>query len=231
MASSTQGSAVRFRAFLLDWDGTLLDSLPLKVENAVRLFATCYGVAPEAVRASYRRHSGMPRRELFNRIAAECTGHRLSDHEFEALSDTFSETNLQTIPAKGVLRPNVHSSLEALRQRNCLLFVSTSASQQELALLAQHFGLDTYFHELLGSSPGFSKGLEHVAHVGATYHLCHKEMASVGDEVHDIRLHRAAGITAIGITGTEERETLLAAGADLVIDELVELVVYVSHVE
>ena len=226
--SSTQGLAVRCKAFLFDWDGTLLDSLPLKVENAVRLFATHYGVAPEAVRASYRRHSGMPRRELFDRIAVECTGHRLSDQRFEALSRAFSEANLRTITAKGVLRPNVRSSLEALRQRNCLLFVSTSASQQELALLVRHFGLDTYFEELLGSRPGFSKGLEHVAHVSATYHLCYEEMAGVGDEPHDIRLHRAAGITAIGITGTEERETLLAAGADLVIDDLAELVAYVG---
>ena len=219
---------MRFRGFLLDWDGTLIDSLPLKIENAAWLFSTRCGAAPDAVKASYRRHSGMPRRELFNRIAAECIGHRLSDHEFEALSHAFSEANLRTIATKGALRPNVRSALDTLQQRNCLLFVSTSASQQEVALLAQHFGLDTYFAELLGSSPGFSKGPEHVAHVRATYHLCYGEMAGVGDEGHDIRLHRAAGIAAIGITGTEEREALLVAGADLVIDGLAELVAYVQ---
>ena len=220
------GSVVFCKAFLVDWDGTLLDTLPLKINNAVQLFSSRLDACPDTVRASYRRNSGHPRRELFNRIAFDCVGHHLDAKQFDALSRDFSEANIRTITANGMLRAHVRVALGALRQKNCLLFVSSSASQGELLLLARHFGLESYFLEILGSRVGFSKGEEHTRYIATKYNIAHEKIAGVGDESHDVRLHRAAGIMAIGITGTENRTTLLASGADLVVDDLRELVAY-----
>ena len=217
-------SVAHVKAFLLDWDGTLIDSLPLKIENAARLFAAELGADAEAVKASYAHHSGVPRRELFDRIAEECVGRRLGEDEFLGLSKAFSETNQREVAARGKLRDGVKEALQALQAKGCLLFVSTSAAQEEIGVLGVHYRLDVYCRELLGSRPGFSKGPEHAAYVSAKYSVPVEQIAGVGDEATDVRLHRAAGIFSIGVVGTEERQALMAEGADRVIEALSELV-------
>lgn len=218
-----------FKAILFDWDGTVLaNSLHLKIQNAGRLFSRSYQVTADSVEASYRRHSGIPRRSLFDRISADCMGRALAEEEFEGLSRAFTAANLESVATKSRLRPEARASLEALLHRRCLLFVSTSASQDEVARLARHFDVDRLFTAILGSAPEFTKGPEHAAHVIATYDLDPRDLAAVGDESNDIRLQLEAGITAVGITGTEDRGALLAAGAHFVIDDLTELVPYVA---
>lgn len=217
-------SAVRFKAYLLDWDGTLIHSLPLKIENAARLFESRYGVSFEAVKASYARHSGIPRRDLFDRIAQDCLGRTLDDDEFPELSAAFSEGNREILLEQGRLRPGTLPALEGLSKAGRLLFISTSAAQEEMEPLARHFGVAPYCNGLFGSRPGFEKGPDHAAFVKKTYDLKRKDMAGVGDDANDIHLFHKAGLTAIGITGTHPRETLLEEGADAVIDNLTELI-------
>ena len=219
-----RASVAHVKAFLLDWDGTLIDSLPIKIENAAQLFADRLGADGAAVKASYAYHSGVPRRELFDRIAEECLGRPLGDAEFSGLSDAFSAANRSEVVARGALRDGVDEALQALQADGCLLFVSTSAAQDEIGALGVHYGLDAYCQELLGSRPGFSKGPEHAAYISAKYDVPVEQIAGVGDEATDVRLHRAAGIFSVGVVGTEEREALVAEGADRVIEELSELV-------
>ncbi len=220
-------SAVRYKALLLDWDGTLIESLLLKIKNAGRLFAAIYGVDPADVEAAYRRHSGIPRRALFDKIALTCVGQPLSDAEFPTLSAAFSAGNVALIKKEGILRKDTLSALAALRDKGCRLFVSTSAVQEEMEPLAVHFGVSTFCTELLGSRPGFSKGPEHAAYIQDAYHLSAAEVASVGDDINDIKLAQRAGIACFGITGTEDRARLDDAGAAYVIDRLMEVAAYV----
>jgi len=52
---------------VFDWDGTLIESLPLKIRNAGRLFEETFGVPRAGIEAAYRVHSGIPRRQLLDR--------------------------------------------------------------------------------------------------------------------------------------------------------------------
>ena len=54
-------SVGRFKALLIDWDGTLIESLPIKISNAAALFSELLEVDADDVAASYKRHSGVPR--------------------------------------------------------------------------------------------------------------------------------------------------------------------------
>ena len=212
-----------YKAIVLDWDGTVVLSLDLKVENAAELFARRFGVAPDAVRRSYRRHSGIPRRELFERISEDCLGRGLGEAESAALSDAFTEANLRAIAGAAPLRPNLRTAVEAIRARSCVVVVSSSACPEELQALAPALGIATLFDELMGSRPGFSKGPEHVAHVRERYGVELDEIAAVGDEPRDMALFGAAGVAPIGITGTCDRAELCAGGASRVINDLIEL--------
>ncbi len=215
---------MRFRAILFDWDGTLIASLPLKIDNAAELFAARFDTDPEAVRASYRRHSGVGRRQLFNEIALDCVSRDLTDDEFAPLSAAFTQRNQQVIRDRGVLRPGTREALGILKEAGLLLCISTSAAQDEMEPLARHFGVADYCDDLLGSRPGFAKGPDHVRYVSSRYGIPLLDMAGIGDDERDMELFTAAGITPVGITGTQPRDTLLGRGARYVVDNMMDFV-------
>lgn len=221
-------SAAPIRAFLFDWDGTLIDSLPLKIANAADLFAERFGADSKEVRESYARHSGVPRRILFDRISYDCRGTTLSNVEYDSLSDAFTERNRQSVSKNGALRPGAMSTLLQLQESGVLLYISTSAEQDEIDSLAGHFGLGQICHGIYGSRPSFSKGPDHAREVIELHGLSHADVAGVGDDVVDMELFRAAGIHPIGITGTRSRAELEEAGAEIVIDSLEDILTHVG---
>lgn len=214
----------RFSAILLDWDGTLIDSLPLKIRNAGTLFESRFGVDAGAVEGSYREHSGVPRRLLFDFIARDVLGSPLSDSEFLPLSEAFSAANLATIKEIGVLRPGTLETLGLLRFHDLRAFVSTSAQPEEVEPLARHFGVEALCEGVLASTPGFAKGQDHVMYVRRILGISPESIAGVGDDTRDMELFSQADISPIGITGTRTAQELLEAGAVRVIDTLGELV-------
>lgn len=218
-----KASAGPFKALLIDWDGTLIDSLPLKIANAASIFGEYFGADPNEVAASYARHSGVPRRMLFDKISLDCLQTKLADAEFDELSRTFTERNKERIVAEGSLRTDAAPTISVLRDRGVLVFISTSAAPEEIEPLAHHFGLDRLCAGILGSKPAFSKGPGHVRWVMRTHTLSAIDLAGIGDDLADMTLFSDAGIFSIGITGTRSRTELLAGGADMVIDSLQEV--------
>lgn len=219
-----KASVEHCKAFLFDWDGTLIDSLPIKIANAGRLFAERFGVNERDVRAAYSRHSGVPRRELFDQIAEHCIDRSLTGPEFDELSAQFTQMNRERVGAEASLRAGSVDTLSSLREQGRLIFISTATAQEEIDSLAEFFGVREHCTEVLGSRPGFTKGPVHAGHVTSRYGIPNTDMAGVGDDKQDMRLFREAGITSIGITGTRSRTELEAAGADVVIESLYEVV-------
>jgi phosphoglycolate phosphatase-like HAD superfamily hydrolase len=212
---------------LFDWDGTLIESLPLKIENASLLFAEI-GADAEHVRSSYAHHSGVPRRELFDRIAVDTLGRPLNEEEFSRLSLTFSEKNRSTVRIRGSLKPNVLPVLRKLSVLGIPTFVSTASSPEEVTDLARHFGVESVVVEVMGSTDGFTKGEGHVRHVCDRYGLKRNHLIGVGDDLSDVKLFKAAGIASFGLVGTRTRAELTHAGADVIISSLNEVFDHVS---
>ncbi len=215
---------------MLDWDGTLIDSLPIKIENAARLFAAVFDADPAAVSRSYGHYSGIPRRRLFDAIAQDCLGRPLDDADFADMSERFSAENRKQIAAKGRLRTGVRETLESLSAAGIKLYVSTSAVENEVEPLVEKFGLRTLFSGVLGSRMGFAKGEDHVAYAEKETGTGRDQMAGVGDDVLDIDLFKAARIVPVGIVGTRTRKELSDRGAAMVIDRIDELLPLVAEI-
>ena len=212
---------------LFDWDGTLVDSLDIKVHNAGRLFARRLGLDSQSVEASYRRHSGVPRHKLFEAICRENGLASLSPARFNRLSERFSEMNLAALSdphTPGLAPEQTPATLRALQARGCRMYVSSSSVEKELELLAHGLGLRDYFDGILGSRPGFGKGPQHVAYVLEETSAKHEQIVMVGDDVTDVRLGQEAGVLTIAKTGTHTRERLEQEAPDYIIDTLGQLV-------
>lgn len=218
------------RAVLFDWDGTLVDSLEVKIHNAGRLFQQTFNLDPGLVEKAYRVHSGIPRRELFDAILSDLGQPLPDDTLYDSLSRSFSEMNrsaLQDSSILGLVPAATPRILAFLQQAGCRLFVSSSADTHEIRDIAVALGLSDYFSrsggEILGSKPGFSKGSQHVDYICEKYSLKRDEMIFVGDDPADIRLGKAAGLFTVARAGTQPADKLRVFGPDVIVDSLDEL--------
>lgn len=219
------------RAVLFDWDGTLVNSLDIKIQNAGLLFNQRMGLPPEKVEAAYRAHSGIPRRQLFDAILADLGQPPLFDTGFASLSQAFSDKNRETLRDRsrpGLLTSDTLMALEILLQTGCLLYVSSSADTDEIRDIADNLGLADYFRrsggEIFGSRPGFNKGSQHVEHICIQQKLPVEELVFVGDDPADVRLGQAAGVFTIAKAGTYSADALQVYKPDAIINSLDELV-------
>ena len=218
------------RAVLFDWDGTLVNSLDVKIRNAGILFHQRFDLSPEGVEKAYRVHSGIPRRQLFDTILADLGQPPLFDASFASLSKAFSDKNREALRDRnrlGLLPNSTLLGLENLLQTGCLLFVSSSADTDEVRDIAESLRLADYFKlsggDIFGSRPGFNKGSQHVEHICASHQLSVNELVFVGDDPADIRLGQAAGVFTIAKSGTYSAVALQAYKPDAIINSLDEL--------
>jgi phosphoglycolate phosphatase-like HAD superfamily hydrolase len=218
------------RAVLFDWDGTLVNSLDVKIRNAGLLFHQRLDLSSEGVERAYREHSGIPRRQLFDAILADLGQPPLFDASFASLSKAFSDKNREALRDRnrpGLLPNSTLLALENLLQTGCLLFISSSADTDEIRDIAENLNLADYFirsgGDIFGSRPGFNKGSQHVEHICTRHKLSVDELVFVGDDPADIRLGQAAGVFTIAKAGTYPATALQAYKPDAIINSLDEL--------
>lgn len=113
---------------------------------------------------------------------------------------------IRTVPTL----PGAAEAIAAVRRAGGRVVVVTGKYTPNARLHLTHLGLD--HDHLTGEVWGVGKG-EVLRREGCTIY--------VGDHVHDVEGARAAGILSISVlTGGSSREELLAAGTDVVLDDL-----------
>lgn len=221
---------MKIRVVMFDWDGTLIRSLEWKIRNGGILFSETFGVPASDVEAAYRRHSGIPRRELFAALCEEVGLPALTEEQYSILSARFSDMNRRILldpSTPGLLPEDTPLALQALQEAGMILYVSSSADPQEIMDIACSLGLYDYFTgtggEILGSKTGFYKGRQHVDYVRQKLQMELGEILFVGDEPSDIALGKEAGVWTAAKVGTYATEKLAELEPDMIVNSLTEL--------
>ena len=199
------------KAVVFDWDGTIVNTMPFKLDNAGQVFAKHFDVFPKEIALSYKAYSGIARRDLFNLIAKDHIGRELTALEFNQLSQFFTTKNLESYKRNQVFDETNREILGWLKDNNISLFISSSAIQREINELAEYLKISDYFTEILGSREGFKKGKDH---------LDSNKIIFVGDEKADMRLSGRLAIRCVGISQTADNDDLHDEFADLIISDL-----------
>lgn len=182
------------RVFIFDWDGTLFDSMSAKTESFSTVISNHLPCGKDEAAAHYRRLSGHPRREIFAAVAKAC-GTTLAPETIEAMSGELTALNLEALK-QAPLFDDALSLLHALQQMNKSIFISSSVPQDELQTLVAA-KLPVIPKAVFGSSPGFSKGKEHIARIRAQSNADALECIVIGDDRADAELSQAAGVDAV----------------------------------
>jgi phosphoglycolate phosphatase len=205
---------------IFDLDGTLIDSVQLIVETVEGAFNEIgHEVPSEKV---IRSVSGISVDEAMKILAPGA-----DDQRIEEISAAY---RIRYRAATGVARePLFKGGLAALDALSAdpetILAVATGKSFRGAVSLLERHGIIGRFHSI--ETPDHNRGKPDPQMIETAMHKAGVERPAtvmIGDTVHDMRMAKAAGIAAIGVAwGYHERDELIAAGADVVIEDFAEL--------
>jgi len=209
-------------AVLFDLDGTLVDSIELIVSAAMNAFASRPGPSPSE--EQIRNTIGRPLPTTFGPWLVD-------DNDLPFLISKYREFQLEHHDRLTNAYDGIVDAVAALDAAGCKMGIVTSkvGFMAERALV--HTGLAQYMRCIIASDsttrhkPDPEPVVAALEKLGAEpSHACF-----VGDSPYDIQAGRAAGVHAIGVTwGAFTRETLIDAGAEVILQHPSELVPYVS---
>lgn len=127
---------------IFDWDGTLVDSLPVKTTNVCHVFAKHFSYSADC-KAVYYANNGRSRRQIFDTIAHTVFGSTLSRDQYEQMSAHFTQLNRTSI-ADYRLFPGVHDLLATLSPSYTLRLAS-SAAVDEVTGTSESLAVNHFF--------------------------------------------------------------------------------------
>lgn len=201
-----------------DWNGTLLDDLPIVVE-AVNRSISSFGSGPIDA-TSYRDHYTRPVRAFYHSLL----GREILDHEWERLNDDFHEAYYELATGVG-LAPDAMDAIDlvdSLGWTQSLLSMSEhdwlESIVSRLGLMPRMARVDGLTGEMGGLKAGYLK--THLERLGVDG----KSVVMIGDTPDDVAAARRVGGTPVLYHGGSHHLELLTALGVPVAETLVEAV-------
>ena len=200
-------------AIVFDLDGTLVDSLPDIVASFLHAFGEVGIEAP--AEPLVRSEVGLPLETMYERFAPA--------HAVSALAAAYRRHYPEHFADRSRPYPGVPELLAELRARGYAVAVATTKRSEMASRFVQAMGLAGAIDHVQGTDgfphkPAPDVVLRALAAVGGDGRWM------VGDTTHDVGAGKAAGLRTFAVTwGTHDAERLRAAGADVVADDLTDL--------
>ena len=195
----------RFRAFLFDLDGTLIDSIPLIMASFRHTMQTHLGAVPDDT--VWRAGFGTPLRPQLRKFARDDDHASRMVDTYRAYTDAHHDRLLKSFAG-------IDGALGALRGAGARLAVVTSKTHALARRGLTRCGLNEYFGVLIGADD-VADHKPHPAPVLAALERLSadpEDTVFIGDSPHDIESGRAAGVqTGAALWGPFPRETLARA--------------------
>ena len=195
----------RFRTFLFDLDGTLIDSIPLIMASFRHTMRTHLGAVPDDT--AWRAGFGTPLRPQLRKFARDDEHASRMVDTYRAYTDAHHDRLLKSYAG-------IDGALGALRGAGAQLAVVTSKTHALARRGLARCGLEEFFGVLIGADD-VQEHKPHPAPVLAALGRLSADPADaifIGDSPHDIEAGRAAGVqTAAALWGPFPREALAQA--------------------
>lgn len=181
-----------------DVDGTIVDSRQTITSCMDRAFEV-HGLAPPGYDRT-RKTIGLGLFEAIAEIADEGT----PDTVIQNICTSYKEAFVAHRTQAGFVEQLYEGALESitrLAEDNWLLAIATGKSRRGLDAIFKTHDLEKFFDTIWCADDGPGKPspfmcLEAMSALGAEPH----QSVMIGDAVHDMRMARSAGITALGVT-------------------------------
>lgn len=204
------------RHVVWDWNGTLLQDLPLVVES-VNAALGDHGLEPITI-ADYTANYTRPVHAFYERLL----GREITGAEWERIDSVFHDTYAAAVTDHAELMAGAREALAAVDASHASQSLLSMYPHHLLLPLVDHFGLDPHFevvHGLVGVGGG--RKLPHLErHLDEMVHLHGDDPTSVlviGDAIDDAVAAQHLGCRPVLLaSGSHPREELEASGAPVV---------------
>ncbi|MCP4134081.1 MAG: HAD hydrolase-like protein [bacterium] len=208
----------RQKAYLFDFDGTLVDTMGGFADIAARVINEYHpNISFHEARAKYLETSGAP---FFQQLEIIVPGDPTNKKKAEIFESTKIEGFLNAR-----FTEEVKNTLRELRSRGAVIGVASNNFQELIDEFVSKDDLE--FDVVLGFRDGFEKGKDHFDFVLKKYSLTKEDLTFVGDSLKDAEKAFGYGIKFVGICGTFRREDFQKVEKDIVtiesMKELLEL--------
>jgi HAD superfamily hydrolase (TIGR01549 family) len=180
-----------FLSIIFDFDGVILESVPIKTAAFRQLFAFSPDHVDEIVRF-HQENGGMSRFDKFRHIYTNILHEPLSDEQFSILSHRFS-----LLVEKGVSdAPFVNGTMELLRaiSKKYPLYIVSATPQDELIRIARVRRISRFFQGIFGSP---LKKQDHIFRIIHENKFDPANVVFVGDAVNDWEAATSCGVKFI----------------------------------
>ncbi len=207
------------RLVIFDLDGTLIDSVALIVDVLNGAFADAGMVAPDE--KTMRSVSGIALREAMQILAPGATQ--------EQAAVIVASYRTRYLASEGKREPMFDGAMAALDRLHAdpetILAVATGKGYSGAVTLLTRHGVVERFNSIETPTHNLSKPDPQMIDTAIKKSgVSRKQVAMIGDTVHDMRMARRAGVKAIGVAwGYHEPVELREAGAEVVIERFDQL--------
>jgi phosphoglycolate phosphatase-like HAD superfamily hydrolase len=205
----------RTKAYLFDFDGTLVDTMGGFADIAARVINQFNPeISVKRARERYIETSGNP---FFQQLEIITPGDPNNPEKARIFEDTKIEGFF-----KSTFTKDVRDTIDTLRAEGHIAGVASNNFQELIDKFVENEKL--HFDIVLGFRKGFEKGPAHFDYVREKFNLSKEDLTFVGDSLKDAEKAFAYGIKFVGICGTFKRDDFLRYRNDIVtIESLKEL--------
>jgi phosphoglycolate phosphatase-like HAD superfamily hydrolase len=183
---------------ILDFDGTLVDSMPFLTDVATALLVDRYGMRPAQARKAYKDTSGLP---FVRQMEILFPG----DGRNPDTVSYFEAQKEKQLP-EFHLFPDAKPVIAHIRDNGIKVCISSGNREEIIVELLERRSLEVDL--IMGYRPGFEKGVAHFELAARTFDTTFDRMIFVGDSQRDGLTAGRAGMRFIARSGLLSAEHL-----------------------
>lgn len=206
----------KYKACILDFDGTLVDTMGELTKIAVEVMMQYYGISSHEAKEKYIETSGLPFCQQIEMIFPSDSKNKEATEEFERrkLINFFQHPPFS----------EAYKVLKFLHKKGFCIAVSSSNMQNVIDEYIQKYKMKVDF-ALGWRGEGFEKGYGHFEFVRKKLSIGKEEMVFVGDSLKDAERAKNYGIDFIAKCGIFTRQDFQQNASPIaIIDNLAELI-------
>lgn len=191
-------TATDYNCILWDFDGVLMDSMPVRDEGFVKVLADYPTAQVEALMKYHRTNGGLSRYVKFRYFFEQIRNESVTEKKIMQLSERFSEIMLKSLVNPALL---IKDSIQFVKEnyKTVPMHIVSGSDGDELRFLCQQMQIDQYFKSIHGS-PIQKKELVHK--VLEYYHYAKDASVLIGDSINDYEAAHANDIIFCGYNNT-----------------------------
>jgi len=184
---------------LFDFDGVILDSMPMREYGFKKIFEKYSSELVEKLLEYHNKNGGLSRYVKIRYFYEKLLNENISDNEVNTIADDFSEIIRKKLIDKKYL---ISETINFIKNnyKNYNLHIVSGSDEKELRFLCKELNIDNYFISINGS-PTHKNDL--VKNVLSKYGYIKNQTILIGDSINDYIASKANEINFYGYNNIE----------------------------